>query len=154
MPLVRGRCAHAPACFTSMYCWGKRQRTRTGRGPHDEIQRNGRGPGADRTRAWPFLPLRDATWRRWMHGRRRRRRIGGGRADMPRRGVASPQAHPPAAAPARPPHGRVGPPRARAAPPTADPFAVAVAPCGAMALRAAGTPRVGAVAPAPGATLS
>eukprot|EP00661_Eupelagonemidae_sp_cell13_P018994 gene18994-biopygen12991 len=33
----------------------KRQRTRTGRGPHDGIQRNGRGPGADRTRAWPFV---------------------------------------------------------------------------------------------------
>eukprot|EP00661_Eupelagonemidae_sp_cell13_P007484 gene7484-biopygen9086 len=43
------------------------QGTRTGRGPYDRIQRNGRGPDAgrtiefkgtdaDRTRAWPFLP--------------------------------------------------------------------------------------------------
>eukprot|EP00661_Eupelagonemidae_sp_cell13_P000413 gene413-biopygen7604 len=30
-------------------------RTRTGRGAHDRIQRNGRGPDANRTRAWPLL---------------------------------------------------------------------------------------------------
>eukprot|EP00661_Eupelagonemidae_sp_cell13_P018131 gene18131-biopygen21920 len=35
---------------------GKRQRTRTGRGPHGKMHRNGRGPDAGRTRAWPFLP--------------------------------------------------------------------------------------------------
>eukprot|EP00661_Eupelagonemidae_sp_cell13_P019326 gene19326-biopygen11526 len=35
---------------------GIRQRTRTGRGPHDGSQRNGHGPDAGRTRAWPFLP--------------------------------------------------------------------------------------------------
>eukprot|EP00661_Eupelagonemidae_sp_cell13_P009395 gene9395-biopygen19726 len=31
-------------------------RTRTGRRPHDRIQRNGREPDAVRTRVWPFLP--------------------------------------------------------------------------------------------------
>eukprot|EP00661_Eupelagonemidae_sp_cell13_P013870 gene13870-biopygen17052 len=35
--------------------WEERQRTWTGRGPHDRIQRNGRGLDADRTRAVPFL---------------------------------------------------------------------------------------------------
>eukprot|EP00661_Eupelagonemidae_sp_cell13_P015912 gene15912-biopygen11260 len=40
--------------------WEKRQRTRTGRGPGAgrtiEGEQNRRGPDADRTRAWPFLP--------------------------------------------------------------------------------------------------
>eukprot|EP00661_Eupelagonemidae_sp_cell13_P024277 gene24277-biopygen10425 len=49
--MVRARAAVVPP-----YCWGKRKRARTGRGSHDTIQRNGRGPDADRTRAWPFLP--------------------------------------------------------------------------------------------------
>eukprot|EP00661_Eupelagonemidae_sp_cell13_P008808 gene8808-biopygen121 len=34
----------------------KRQLTRTGRGPHDGLQRNGRAPDAGRTRARPFFP--------------------------------------------------------------------------------------------------
>eukprot|EP00661_Eupelagonemidae_sp_cell13_P008919 gene8919-biopygen16678 len=43
-------------CDEQLLCWEKWQRTRTGRRPHDRIQRNGRGPEADRTRARPFLP--------------------------------------------------------------------------------------------------
>eukprot|EP00661_Eupelagonemidae_sp_cell13_P021582 gene21582-biopygen13208 len=44
--------------------WEKLQRTRTGRGAHDRIQRNGRGPDAYRTRAEPFLPPTGARFRR------------------------------------------------------------------------------------------
>eukprot|EP00661_Eupelagonemidae_sp_cell13_P023783 gene23783-biopygen13394 len=40
-PFERRRCG-----ATAAPCWKKRQRARTGRGPHDGIQRNGRGPDA------------------------------------------------------------------------------------------------------------
>eukprot|EP00661_Eupelagonemidae_sp_cell13_P022547 gene22547-biopygen10263 len=62
-PSWRGHIAHrflggAPMCppKSAGETAADADRTRTGRGPHDRIQRNGRGPDADRTRAWPFLP--------------------------------------------------------------------------------------------------
>eukprot|EP00661_Eupelagonemidae_sp_cell13_P020083 gene20083-biopygen11567 len=38
--------------------WGKRQRTRTGRGPDAGRTLEFEQTDADRTRAWPFLPVR------------------------------------------------------------------------------------------------
>eukprot|EP00661_Eupelagonemidae_sp_cell13_P013491 gene13491-biopygen3518 len=45
-------------------------RTLSGRGPHDRIQRNGRAPEAGRTRAWPFLPYQRAERQRTRAGMR------------------------------------------------------------------------------------
>eukprot|EP00661_Eupelagonemidae_sp_cell13_P011951 gene11951-biopygen10953 len=42
----------APSPFGAPPNREKRQRTRTGRGPHDRFKET----DADRTRAWPFLP--------------------------------------------------------------------------------------------------
>eukprot|EP00661_Eupelagonemidae_sp_cell13_P014211 gene14211-biopygen8081 len=42
---------------TDVLLWGKRQRARTGRGPDAGRTMEFEGTDADRTRAWPFLPL-------------------------------------------------------------------------------------------------
>eukprot|EP00661_Eupelagonemidae_sp_cell13_P007612 gene7612-biopygen13602 len=72
LPSARGGCEWKGqrrfVCRGSCTGAKTKKRTRAGRGPHDSIQRNGRGPDvgrtiafketdADRTRAWPFLSV-------------------------------------------------------------------------------------------------
>eukprot|EP00661_Eupelagonemidae_sp_cell13_P015579 gene15579-biopygen9724 len=51
------RCWARPCCWRAHRPpWGKRQRTRTGRGPDAGRTIEIKETDADRTRAWPFLP--------------------------------------------------------------------------------------------------